>query len=318
MIFMCSLNKKIIKQFPLQAIFLVTMLFITIVTTTVVQAGTHPSSINVVSFNVLAPCWASPSRYPQSLVPYLDRALRRALIIKFLTRASKKADIITLQETTRVEFSYFKEALQDTYYAFEVYHDPAYWSEWITTDVPWEPSGVAIFVKKTSFTNVNFRDIALSKDGNHSAYFEGIQQSTGLLIRAASIHLDSGLDSNRYQELNALLRRMPPKSGSRDIIAGDFNQDTQTSRINQSLEENNFVDTLQYLNREEWTHPFDVEDDKNAGILDHIIVRNTTPIEGHVFNSNLWKLYPHDESGRIIANFQIIGSDHFPLYSVVN
>lgn len=276
-----------------------------------------PQSLYIVSFNVLAPCWAGQDYYPKLASPFLDRTLRRKHIVNFLTHIADKADIIALQETTPIEFNFYKEALQDKFYAFSVYHASKYWSVWSIPEIPWEPNGVAIFVKKTTFKNVRFKDVPLTSDGNHAAYFSGIQNSTGLTIHGVSIHLDSELSSNRRHELTRLIKLMSNEGAtSHDIIIGDFNADTQTGSLHQVLNENHYIDALHFLKRDEWTHPFDVENDVNSGILAHIEMRNMLPVDGHVINFNLWKLFPKDETGRIIANFKISGSDHFPIFAV--
>ena len=51
----------------------------------------------------------------------------------------------------------------------------------------------------------------------------------------------------------------------------------------------------------------------NWGIIDHIISRNSIPIEGSVFDSDLFELYPKNEVLRINRNMQLTGSDHFPV-----
>lgn len=277
--------------------------------------SSHP--LYVVSFNILAPCWASATHYPASTAPYLNRELRRSHIINFLNSVADKADIIALQEVTEIEFGFIKNELQTQFYAFMAYHDPLYESEWITQDPPWEPNGVAIFVKKNQFHHVSFQDLALTNDGNHSAYFEGVQSSTGTTIRAASIHLNNEHGANRYRELHSLSDFMSPRANTKDIIAGDFNIGTQTGKINYLLTTNNFIDNLHVLNHEEWTSPFDSDGDKNAGIIDHIVTRNLIPLDGHVQNFDLWQTFPKDEVGRIIANLQLSGSDHFPIFSIM-
>ncbi len=274
--------------------------------------------IDVISFNVLAPCWASPTHYTPAVAPYLDRVSRRQHIIDFLNSVADKADIIALQETTQVEFNYFKQALAAKFFAFQVYHDSQYWSSWITPDVPWEPNGVAIFIKKSSFTNVSFRDLALTQDGNHAAYFEGIQQRTGMTVRAASVHLDNDSAANRPRELKSLMGVMKLDTTSRDIIAGDFNYDTQSGALKNILLKNRFSDALFALHHDEPTHPFDVDGGRNSEILDHVVIRNLIPLAGHVFNFNLWKRYPHDENSRVIENLKISGSDHFPITAVAD
>jgi endonuclease/exonuclease/phosphatase family metal-dependent hydrolase len=273
-------------------------------------------SIHIISFNVLAPCWASADYYPPEATPYLDRVKRRAHIIHFLKSRADETDIIALQETTDVEFQHLKQNLPE-FYAFQTYHAPHYWADWGTPNIPYEPNGVAIFVKKSSFTHVQFQDIALSDDGNHSAYFEGQQRVTGINVRAASIHLDSETESNRNHEFNALLRNFPAKLEAVDIIAGDFNCDTQEGSIKEYLAKNHFIDILKQLTQDEWTHPFYENGSRNDGILDHIVARNAGANQGKVINFNLWKQYPTDETNRIIANLKTVGSDHFPLFAVI-
>lgn len=287
-----------------------------LLSSTLSTARQKADAISVISFNVLAPCWASPKYYPSAALPFLDKKLRRPLIIDLLKKMGDKADIIALQETTQTEFYYFKKALQKNYYAFQANHAPHYWSSWNSSTIPVEPNGVALFIKRTSFSHVYFKNLALTQDGNHSAYFEGVQKSTGKVVRAASIHLDSELSSNREKELNALLSVMRSRA-SNDFIIGDFNFGTQSGTLHQYLSQNNFKDVLHTLHKEEWTHPFNEKGDVNAGILDHIVVRNAKAIDGRVLNFGLWKLYPKDENQRIISNLQKTGSDHFPLYGVL-
>lgn len=278
------------------------------------------STIQIVTFNVLAPCYASPSLYPAGSVLFLEKNRRRERIIGFLNSVSANTDIIALQETTQTEFQYFKSAFEKDFYGFEVYHDAKYWTDWRLPDLAWEPNGVAIFVRKNSFKDVKFNDLALSDGGNHSAYFEGIHQSTSLKIRAASIHLDSDRDVNRHRELKSLLNYFTPDSTTRDIIAGDFNYGTHNGVIKLYLRKNKFIDVLYKLDREEWTSPYsdDWYRSRNNGIIDHVVVRNARPRDGQVFNFGLWDLYPTNQDQRILAALEQIGSDHFPVLSVID
>ena len=109
-------------------------------------------SINVITFNILAPCWASPSYYPATTLSYLDRGYRRGQIINFLL-SQPQADVITLQEVTQIEFGFISNKLKN-YTGFMSFHAPTYWSNWITEDPPWEPNGNAIFLKKSRFKNI--------------------------------------------------------------------------------------------------------------------------------------------------------------------
>ena len=74
------------------------------------------------------------------------------------------------------------------------------------------------------------------------------------------------------------------------------------------------------LGKEGPTHPFSSNyyQSENWAVIDHILVRNCQPNDGSIMDFNLWKDFPIDEDGRITANFQRCGSDHFPLTASVN
>ncbi len=278
------------------------------------------ADIKIVSFNILAPCWASPNLYPPSSTPLLDRVIRRDRIIAFLQQQASTTPIVALQETTEVELGYIKNALKNQYDMYAAYHSPSYWSNWITIDPPWEKNGVAILVKKGYLTNVTFQDIALSDSGNHSAYLQGkLKSNPQKAIRIASVHLDSDKSYNRDRELKALLQIMTPVPGSIDIIAGDFNFEINNGNLKTDLVAAGFKDVLTTLGIDEPTHPFSSTYYKTSNFtdIDHVLVRNATPVAGQVFNFNLWNLYPTNEEARINANFTISGSDHFPVTGTV-
>ncbi len=77
---------------------------------------------------------------------------------------------------------------------------------------------------------------------------------------------------------------------------------------------------LYKLDREEWTSPYsdDWYRSRNNGIIDHVVVRNARPRDGQVFNFGLWDLYPTNQDQRILAALEQIGSDHFPVLSVID
>lgn len=285
---------------------------------TAAPAATTPE-IRVLAFNVLAPSWAYPGLYPVAAAPYLDRALRRGHIIDFMRSRAANTDIFALQETTTVEFGYFKAAMPD-YVAFQAYHSPTYWSNWITADPPWEPNGVAIFVKATSFRKGGtFADVPLTDDGNHAAIFSGVHVASGKAVRAMSVHLDSDSATNRNREFNAALGYLPVKAGTVDVVAGDFNTDTDTGNFRTDLYNAGFVDVLHALGISDYTSPWSESYYGHGqwGIIDHVIARRATPRSGKVFNFGLFTRYPNDQDARIVANLQLSGSDHFPVEGVV-
>jgi endonuclease/exonuclease/phosphatase family metal-dependent hydrolase len=260
-----------------------------------------------VSFNVLAPCWASPQYYHETAEPLLEREARRERIIHFLKSQAATTDVFALQETTELEMWYFKRALKDQFEGFGAYHYPYFWSSSVTKDLPWEPNGVAIFVKKAIFTNIRFQDIQLHSDGNHAAIVQARLKSNARKVRIASIHLDDESADTRANELQGLLTFLHPKMNHIDIIAGDFNDETKNGHLKDIVTQADFVDILGALHQEKHTSPY------AWGTIDHVLVRNGTPWEGKVFNANLWQLYPDDERWRLDANLLMCGSDHFPI-----
>ncbi|MGD9591013.1 MAG: endonuclease/exonuclease/phosphatase family protein [Candidatus Berkiella sp.] len=274
------------------------------------------STLKVVSFNILAPCWASPSYYPESSLPLLNRELRRDRIIAFLQQQASTTDVFALQETTQVELQYIKDAMKNSFDLYAAYHSPTYWSNWITNDPPWEPNGVALLVKKNLLTNINFQDLALSNDGNHAAYIIAKRKSNpSQVIRIASVHLDSDKPYNRERELNSLLEIMSPQSNAIDIIGGDINFEITNGNLKNNLATAGFTDSLTALGKDGFTSPYSTTYymSSNWSDIDHILIRNMTPLSGEIISSNLFTIYPDNEEARINANFSICGSDHFPI-----
>jgi endonuclease/exonuclease/phosphatase family metal-dependent hydrolase len=275
------------------------------------------ASIKVVTFNVLGPIWADPALYPPGAP--LDREYRRARIISALNNLKKDADNIALQEVVESEFPYYLAGLGNDWVGLGAYHDPNYWSNWLIPSIPWEPNGVAIFVNRKTFKSIGFSDNALSDSGNHAALFIGVHKSTNKQVRAFSVHLDSDHAYNRNKELAAALGILAPKDGVIDVIAGDINFETDTGNLRDDLNKALFVDILHQLGTEDLTSPYATSYYKadNWGIIDHVIIRNGSPKEGYVVNYGLYEKYPIVPSGsddpRIIENFQIDGSDHFPV-----
>lgn len=285
--------------------------------TSLTKTGARKSnSIRVMSFNILAPCWASSVYYPESTAPLLNRLIRRQTIIDLLKNNQSTVDVFALQEVSQIEFNYIKEALSLTHIGFQANHSPAYWLNWITSDIPWELNGNAIFVKRDRFSTVSFEDFPASGSGNHAALFTGtIKNADGRTVRIASVHLDSDHAYNRKNEMSAVLTKWLPLNNSTDIIAGDFNTETDATNIQSDLKKAGYFDLLEILGKAEQTHPWTSKyyGADNWGIIDHIVSRGSTPVDGSVMNFNLFNLYPNDEEMRINRNLQLSGSDHFPI-----
>jgi len=264
----------------------------------------------VLSFNILAPCWASPKWYPQDLNPdLLDRLYRRNKIIQFLS--SVQADLICLQEVSDAEFKAISAAFPH-FKGFMSHNDPSYWSESLVPEIPWEPNGTAILARKNFFTSLQFEDRALSESGNHATRLVADQDNLRIVVW--SVHLDSEKPQNRKLELESLMDQV---DWNREIIAGDFNIDVESSNLRHLLGQNQFVDALRAVGNFEGTHPFSSTYYRSHtyAVIDHVMTRGLHPVSGDVFDFGFWSI--KNETGRIEANLQMCGSDHFPVISTL-
>lgn len=282
------------------------------------------ASIKVFSFNVLAPPWAKLSSYPESSWPYIDRTIRRQAIINTLNSIKSSTDVICLQETTPIEFGYFAATLKD-FVGIQANHDPSYWSQYITQNPPWELNGTAIFVNKRVFSNISLSDVALSDSGNHAAYLTATHKATNQKFRILSVHLDSDTGGNRNKEMQAAIQLLPALNSSIDMIVGDFNSSPEQGNYFVDLNRAGFNDVLDGVGNTELTSPYTTaySSSTNFGELDHIVVRNASPLAGDVIDNNLFQLYPAlpsntYENDRITENMRLTGSDHFPIWGSIS
>mmetsp|Transcript_18558 Transcript_18558/g.26319 ORF Transcript_18558/g.26319 Transcript_18558/m.26319 type:complete len:326 (+) Transcript_18558:95-1072(+) len=289
-------------------------------------------NITVVSFNVLAPCWASSTYYPASSVSKLDRVYRRGRIINYLNQAvASGASVIALQEVQIDEYPYFLNALKASFDGNYSLHDDNYWASWITTDPPFARNGNALFLKRDVFDQITFSDRALSNEGNHCVLATAREKTTLRSLRIASVHLDSDNSSRRNNELTSLMNQLPAQANVIDILAGDYNAALSSGNLANVIKVNNFLNALDVLGIAEQTHPFTSSYNRNTnwGPIDHIAYRNckvtgnasvsndgSPVIENGVVDFSVWKLYPSGstyEAQRISQNFDNCGSDHFPV-----
>jgi endonuclease/exonuclease/phosphatase family metal-dependent hydrolase len=277
-----------------------------------------PSSppLRVVTFNVLAPVWAAPVWYPEDMdMSLLDTEFRRARITAFLSSQAATTDVFCLQEVQESELPYFLAALGSRFTGFVSHNDRDWWSAWVVPEIPWAPNGTAIIVNRRSLSG-SFSDRALSGDGNHAAFFEGIHIPTGQPVRVASIHLDSDFENNRVNEARSLVQQLPAESKT-DVVCGDVNEDTENGSVGNILHSAGFTDVLAAVGNREPTHPWSSSYNTSHkwGIIDHVLVRNGLPVAGDVFDFGVWSIA--DEVPRIEANFRNTGSDHFPVTGTV-
>jgi endonuclease/exonuclease/phosphatase family metal-dependent hydrolase len=299
---------------PIRAMLLVVTLF---TAAGVLSAEPAASSLTVIAFNVLAPPWAAPQWYPAEMDPsLLDRVYRRERLMRFLRDRRNGTDAFCLQEVVDGEFEYFKQAVGNGFDGFMAHNDPDFWSNWVVPEIPWEPNGTAILVKRSAIAVGHFADRPLGT-GNHAAMLDGVHRASGRPLRVISVHLDSDSESNRGVELASVLSDAPARVTGTDVICGDLNEDTVIGSLGKMLKIDGYVDALASLGNREPTHPWSTTYYNSAkwAILDHVLIRGARPWNGDVIDFGLWVIT--DEVARIEANFQVSGSDHFPVTASV-
>jgi endonuclease/exonuclease/phosphatase family metal-dependent hydrolase len=279
-------------------------------------AAAPPSSeqLPMVTFNVLAPVWAAPDWYPPDMdMSLLDADDRRARITAFLSSRAADTDVFCLQEVQESEFPAFLAAVGSAFAGAMSHNDRDWWSNWVVPEIPWAPNGTAIIVRRQAFSNLAFRDVALSGDGDHGEIVEGVHRATGRRFRAASIHLDSDKEANRGREARALMSELPPAAGAIDVVCGDFNEDSVTGTAGGVVKRAGFVDVLDAVGNREPTHPWSSKYNGATrwAIIDHLTVRGAQPLSGDVLDFG--GLSIPDELTRIESNFRTTGSDHYPV-----
>jgi endonuclease/exonuclease/phosphatase family metal-dependent hydrolase len=277
-------------------------------------AGSPAPKLEVVSFNVLAPVWAAPVWYPDGLDPaLLETRFRRERIAVFLASTAPTTDVYCLQEVQESELPHFLAALGGGFDGFMAHNDRDWWSNWLVPEIPWAPNGTAVIVKRRSLVRGAFRDAPISGDGNHAAFYDGVERGSGRRVRIASVHLDSDSEANRVREARSVVASLPPTAGAADIVCGDLNEDAVNGSAAHVFESAGFADALAAVGNREPTHPWS-SSYNNAdrwAVIDHVVVRGAKPESGDVLDLGVWSI--RDELDRIEANFRNTGSDHFPL-----
>jgi mRNA deadenylase 3'-5' endonuclease subunit Ccr4 len=265
--------------------------------------------MKILSFNILAPIFASDEWFPDEInKKYLNDNRRLRKIIKFIVSKKDDTHIMCFQEVTCREFNALKEVLSHDFEGCIAFHDKEYWKDSIVKPFQYRPHGNAIFIK--SGKSIKFIDLSL-KTGNHciGATFEYENK----IIRVFSLHLDSDYESNRVIELSTLLKFIKNSKGSVDIIEGDINSEVKNNKICKLFKDNNFKDTIKGS-----THPWDpiLNDPSFAASIDHILVRGIKCNKGKIYNFGIMKY--ENEIDRINLTLKLLGSDHFPISCKIN
>lgn len=282
-------------------------------------AGKPATTVSMLSFNVLAPVWAAPDWYPETIdMTLLDTAARRARIGALLASRAATTDLVCLQEVQESELPAMLAALGDGFTGAMAHNDPDWWSNWVVPEIPWAPNGTALAVRTSAFSRVAFRDVPLSEDGNHALLMTGLHRATGRPVRAISVHLDSDVQANRTREARSAVAQLPSVAGAADVVCGDLNEDSVTGAAGNVLQRAGFTDVLDASGVREPTHPWSSSYNGATrwAIIDHLLVRGAAPVSGDVLDFGVWAI--EDEVARIEANIVNTGSDHFPIAGVAD
>lgn len=299
----------------------ISLLFLLVVG--IVGTVASETSIRITAFNVLAPSWAAPSSYAPEITPLLRPwQTRLNKTMNYVVNNMLDADFLTFQETEVTINSYISERLGMKYEYISVFHDDSYWGSYIRVDPPFARNGVSIAVNKEKYDQCVYTDLAL-ETGNHCIIATCRNKLLNRWIRVASVHFDSDTGGNRGKESKNLVKYLDGEHNL-TIISGDFNADTDQGVIKQRVTDAGFEDVFKTLGNNNRTHPFSKSYYGNDiyGKLDHIVVRGQsyTPTNCKVHDNDLFVLFPNtqqlaepNETPRVFANMQLVGSDHFPI-----
>lgn len=294
--------------------------------------------IKVAAFNILAPCWAHPKWYNGEFSDQLNTAYRRPRLRAEISKlANQGIELFLLAETQPSELDDLFNTgglNKNNWIVYHVAHASYYWQNWWITDpaeleiAPWTADhtnhGVAILAKKNVFSNIVFTKISAST-GNSQAMMSATYID-GTKIRAVSVHYDSDSSPNRQIELETTIRSLPLVNNTLDIIGGDFNSDTNSGNLQNRIKDANFYDMLYSLGIFSPTHPWSTSyyRSMNWAAIDHFIVRSGNVAQPTYIEDNyLYNIYPikpppDQEYDRVVQNFNLVGSDHFPIISSAN
>jgi endonuclease/exonuclease/phosphatase family metal-dependent hydrolase len=310
------------------------------INTALAAAATTADIVKIATFNVLAPCWADPTYYPQNpdnvTAPfeYVTNSYTRATKLKAQVSQLKDSgvEVFAFQEITDQYFDAIANALGKEFTGFKAYHDISYWFSYQPDPANPVHNGNATFIKTTNWnvlnSNNNIASFPADGSGNHSVYTQiKAKRGSNRIYHVMNVHFDSDVGGNRKKELLGVMAILAPSftSGNNtQIITGDFNCSTDHATIQQVFASNNFVNTINPL---EPTHPFTTSYNGNPlyASIDHITVRNGKAGSGGttIISNGLWQSYPvlvpndTKEARRIVANFGMCGSDHFPVQGSV-
>jgi mRNA deadenylase 3'-5' endonuclease subunit Ccr4 len=182
------------------------------------QTPLQQKPIRLLTWNLLAPLYASASKYPRSDPSYLDWSYRKPRILQ--TILDSEADIICLQE---VQIDLWEDFCMPGYTAI---------SQNMTDQ---HPVGCAVLIR----SNQNWKVVATESRSRALIVVLEDQAQEQQRLYLAVVHLEAGYEKEetRWNQMKSLLKRVHRHVGKNDdsnpaiVLAGDFNTCTRSSPL---------------------------------------------------------------------------------------
>lgn len=304
------------------------------------------SRITLCTFNVLAPIFADPDSYPESVASLLGTPSPRTAVVKarlaslagdaYLNGSNIPVSAFFLQET-QISFvdSFFGTGglKANEWSVYTASNDNSYWSSYYETDpdklaaYPWLAQtgdhGNTLLLRKSDFSNEQHSVMSTANTGGKANHLTA--SYNGRTLRFANVHFDSDNAGKRRRETESVFAQTPLSENIIDVIAGDFNTNTDTGNIQDDLTQLGFVNAIYALGKKDRTQPYrqSYYSSLNWSSLDHFLIRSCSAVDGYIVNLGLWETYPinvandrdTNQDARLTAALGPggNGSDHFPV-----
>lgn len=286
-------------------------------------------SLQIFTFNLMAPVFTDPDDYPATAEPFIDPPYRRGKWLDLLATIKNTADIISLQEvtddTTEIidgvtyfrdgEYKYIKSYLDSEFSGQFFSHDRNYWAKYFdsnpSSSQAYTKNGNALFLKRSRFNNPNWTDLAQST-GNHAVLGQAIDNQTNKTIQIVAVHLDSDVGGNRKTELQEILNKLSHSSNIINIVAGDFNAVLDQGNLKEVIDEANYKDVMIELsvqtgfplNQRTFPNSSSYYNSPVYKVIDHVIYRSNalTPSTTLVYPGGIYTVPGQTRTGVLSNN----------------
>ncbi len=296
------------------------------------------ADLKLSTFNVLAPCFANPIYYPDNCAQVIANTNYRLSKISTEIGALKAAGttVFCFQEITPEMYEGISETFTSIvgfgkFQSYVAYHDPNYWKLYQPDPHHPVPNGNATFVLTDVWNILAWESVSTNPigqgAGNRAAYTKLSHKiASAHVFHVMNVHLDSDHGGNRKKEIKGALYYLNShtRAGETQVVIGDLNNTTSSGSIREILDSAGMVNSKNPL---EPTHPFtnSYNGNNNWASIDHIMYKSGTAIavgDTTVRNHDLWDMYPilspdTNNPLRILANFDICGSDHFSVHGTI-